>query len=113
MDKSVIFTIHVIFQKEENYQQRKCYPAVMHSTSLNDVTIIKVNDCVLFRMNNDEPTNVGKISSIWMDEKNYIRLSLFRFYRLVKFNVNFLILFTDLLTLIIVLITQKKLNLVN
>ena len=54
------------------------------SRNVNDVTIIKVHDCVLFRLNDDEPALVGKISSIWIDEQKSIRLSLFKFYRLVS-----------------------------
>ena len=45
--------------------------------------MIKVKDCVSVRVNNDEDPYVGKISAIWLDEQNYIRLSVIWFYRLV------------------------------
>ena len=79
----------ILFQAEEKYKQKKCYPAIKrtNSNNINDVTIIKVNDCVLFTTNNGEPAFVGKISSIWMDEKKCLRLSLFRFYRSVNYYI--------------------------
>ena len=78
------------FKAEKLYEQRKCYPAIERNNTHNvdDVTIVKVNDCVMFRTNNDETVNVGKIKSIWIDEQNSIRLSLFRFYRLVHLLQN-------------------------
>jgi len=73
---------------EEKYQQRVCYPAIERVSSNNicDVTTIKVNDCVLVRANNDEAPYVGKISAIWLDELNYIRLSLIWFYQKNQFT---------------------------
>ena len=78
------------FKAEKLYEQRKCYPAIERNNTHNvdDVTIEKVNNCVMFRTNNDETVNVGKVISIWIDEQNSIRLSLFRFYRLVHLLQN-------------------------
>ena len=52
-------------------------------SSANDFTMVNVSDCVSVKVNNDEDPNVGKISAIWLDEQNYIRLSVIWFYRLV------------------------------
>ena len=78
------------FKAENSYEQRKCYPAIERNNAHNvdDVTIVKVNDCVTYTTNDDETVNVGKIISIWTDERNIVRLSLFRFYRLVRFVKN-------------------------
>ena len=72
------------FQTEEKYQLRKCYSAIkrVSSDNVDDVTILKVNDCVIVRADDEDIPFIGKISAIWVDEVNYIRLSLFWFYRL-------------------------------
>ena len=78
-----LITLLCILQTEENYQLHKCYPAIKRVSpdNFNDVTILKVNDCVIVRGDCDDIPFVGKISAIWFDELNYIRLSLFWFYR--------------------------------
>ena len=74
----------MFYQTEEKYQLRKCYPAIKRVSPDNsdDVTILKVNDCVIVRADDEDIPFIGKISAIWSDELSYIRLSLFWFYRL-------------------------------
>ena len=73
----------MFYQTEEKYQLQKCYPAIKRvSTDIDDVTILKVNDCIIVRADDEDIPFIGKISAIWLDKLNYIRLSLFWFYRL-------------------------------